>query len=235
MVCLSVVDTGRGIGPAAKALIFDRLYQDPTSVDHNRSGLGLGLFIAKELVQLHGGRIWVVSGLENGSTFSFTLPVYSLTKLLLPLVTREGRLRDAIVLVRVELMPVSNPPGSDWGEVCKQSLDTLRRCVYLDKDLVIPGIGNVQNKETFFVAASTELGMAEIMMTRIREQLETGAGFKDTAVLTVSATAVRLPTANKPLEELVHAVADQIAEMGASALAANRPNSANEPTSSLTN
>jgi hypothetical protein len=62
MVYLSVADTGRGIGPEARALIFERLYQDPNSADNNPSGLGLGLFMAKELVELHGGRIWARAG-----------------------------------------------------------------------------------------------------------------------------------------------------------------------------
>src|SRR5260370_39580280 len=56
-VYISVTDTGRGISPEAKALIFERLYQDPDSVDNNRSGLGLGLFICREIVRLHPARI----------------------------------------------------------------------------------------------------------------------------------------------------------------------------------
>ena len=58
-VQVSVTDTGRGISPEAKSLIFERLYQDPNSVDDSRKGLGLGLYISKELVRLHGGQIWV--------------------------------------------------------------------------------------------------------------------------------------------------------------------------------
>jgi signal transduction histidine kinase len=86
-VCLSVIDTGCGIKPEARALIFERLYQDPNTVDNNRKGLGLGLFIARELVRLHGGRMWVASDPGSGSTFSFTLPLYSLAKLLAPVIT----------------------------------------------------------------------------------------------------------------------------------------------------
>jgi signal transduction histidine kinase len=214
MVYLSVTDTGRGIGPESKALIFERLYQDPNSVDNNRSGLGLGLFIAKELVELHGGRIWVVSEIADGSTFSFTLPLYSLAKLLFPVITREGRLRDAIVLVKVELTPVSSPPRTNWKEVCRQALHTLRRCVYLDKDLVLPVMGNAGTNETFFVAASTDLERAEIMMKRIREQLEAGTGFKAAGVLKVSASAVLLPfdEDGKSVEERVQLLADRITE-----------------------
>ena len=91
-VHVSVADTGRGISPEAKALIFERLYQDPNSVDDSRKGLGLGLYIAKELVRLHGGKIWVESQLSHGSTFTFTLPLFSLAKFLAPVITQHGPL-----------------------------------------------------------------------------------------------------------------------------------------------
>jgi len=224
MVYLSVTDTGRGISPEARALIFERLYQDPNSVDNNRAGLGLGLFIAKELVELHGGRIWVVSEIENGSTFSFTLPLYSLEKLLFPLITYEGRLREAIVLVRVELIPLSNPPRPNWKDVCQKSLETLRRCIYLDKDLILPVSGNIGTSKIFLVAASTDLPGAEVMMKRIREQLAMGAGFKGAGLLKVSASSVPLPSTEtgKTLEALVQAVADQLTEMAMLRLASRQ-------------
>ena len=225
MAYISVTDTGRGIGPEARALIFERLYQDPNSVDNNRSGLGLGLFIAQQLVELHGGRIWVASEIGNGSTFSFTLPLYSLAKLLFPVITYAGQLREAIALVRVELTSFSDPPRGSWKDVCQQSLETLRRCVYLDKDLVLPVSGNIGSSRILLVAASTDLVGAEVMMKRIREQLEAGPGFKDAALLKVSATNVRLPSAagGGPLENLVQAVADEITEMAGCALATKRP------------
>ena len=56
-VYLSVNDTGRGISPQALPRIFERLFQDPEAVEGNRSGLGLGLYIAKEVISLHGGRM----------------------------------------------------------------------------------------------------------------------------------------------------------------------------------
>jgi hypothetical protein len=225
MAYISVADTGRGIAPEARPLIFERLYQDPNSVDNNRTGLGLGLFIAKELVELHGGRIWVASEIGVGSTFSFTLPLYSLAKLLFPVITYAGQLRQAIALVRIELTPLSNPPRANWKDICQQSLDTLRRCVYLDKDLVLPVMGDVGTSRVFLVAASTDLVGAEIMMTRIREQLVAGAGFKAAGFLQVSASAVPLPSTETggPLEVLVQTVADGVTEMAAWALATKRP------------
>ena len=192
-VYISVMDTGCGISPEARALIFERLYQDPNAVDNNRKGLGLGLFIAKELVNLHGGRIWVASEPGSGSTFSFTLPLYSIAKLLLPVITHEGRLREDIVLVKVGLKPRSKPIQANWRETCRGCFDVLQRCVYLDKDLVLPAMTVGGAEETFVVVASTDLVRANVMMTRIREQLEKVNGLNGTGELEVSALAVPLP------------------------------------------
>jgi sigma-B regulation protein RsbU (phosphoserine phosphatase) len=237
MVYVSVADTGQGIGSEAKALIFERLYQDPNSVDNNRAGLGLGLFIAKELVELHGGRIWVASEVGNGSTFSFTLPLYSLAKLLFPVITYEGRLREAVVLVKVELTPLPGVTRSNWKEICQRALETLGRCVYVDKDLVLPVTGNLGLNEIFLVAASTDLQRAEIMMKRIREQLEAGAGFKAAGLLQLSAAAVALPSRDDgPLEALVQKTADRITEMAMTTLDEKPfPPSANGDESAPTN
>jgi sigma-B regulation protein RsbU (phosphoserine phosphatase) len=211
-IYISVTDTGCGIGPEAKALIFERLYQDPNSVDNNRAGLGLGLYIAKEVVQRHGGRIWVASEPGHGSTFSFTLPLYSLPKLLFPVVTHQNQLRDSFVLVKVELTPLVVPPLGHWKETCQKCFDILSRCVYLDKDLVLPVMGNSGTAETFFVVASTDLQHAGIMVARIRDQIEAGADLKASGVLKVSAAALPRPSAegSQALEQLVQALADSI-------------------------
>jgi two-component system cell cycle sensor histidine kinase/response regulator CckA len=72
---VEVSDTGCGIDPKMGERIFERLYQVPGSTRASRKGLGLGLYICKELVTGHGGRIWATRRSQNGSTFSFTLPV----------------------------------------------------------------------------------------------------------------------------------------------------------------
>lgn len=75
-VCVSVTDTGRGIDPAEHQRIFSRLGQVDDNSAESRKGLGLGLFICKEIVRRHGGDISVESTLGAGSTFYFTLPKY---------------------------------------------------------------------------------------------------------------------------------------------------------------
>ena len=70
----SVSDTGIGIPENAIDKIFDRFYK----VDTASSGTGLGLPMAKEIIEMHGGRIWAESKEGKGSTFSFTIPVNGL-------------------------------------------------------------------------------------------------------------------------------------------------------------
>jgi signal transduction histidine kinase len=69
-VQLSITDTGCGIRPDVLPHIFDRYF----TTTPGGQGTGLGLYIAKEIIEAHGGRIWVNSELGRGSTFSFTLP-----------------------------------------------------------------------------------------------------------------------------------------------------------------
>ncbi len=217
---ISVADTGRGIGPESLALIFERLYQDENAVDSSRKGLGLGLYISKELVNLHGGKIWVASQLGEGTTFSFTLPVYSLPKLLLPVIAHNGELRPAIALMRVDLTPLTKPPRGTWKETCHQALELLQRCVYVDKDLVLPAMSKSGPEETFFVVASTDMEHADIMLTRVSEQLSAMPQLKATGTVQATVRPVGLEAAfmesgktPMKLEEQVQAVADRVTEM----------------------
>jgi signal transduction histidine kinase len=69
-VRISVADTGAGIPAEQLPHIFGRFWQADRS---DRRGIGLGLAIAKGIVEAHGGRIWVESTVEKGTTFYFTL------------------------------------------------------------------------------------------------------------------------------------------------------------------
>ena len=77
---ISISDTGEGIAPEKMKTIFERFSQ---LHKQDRRGIGLGLYIAKMMIEEHPGRIWVESKLGEGSTFHFTLPL------------RSGAIRDA--------------------------------------------------------------------------------------------------------------------------------------------
>src|SRR5262245_54899290 len=71
---LSVTDTGPGIPEEHQARIFEQFHQVDSSNTKAKGGTGLGLAIAKQIVEMHGGRIWVESTLGKGSTFQMELP-----------------------------------------------------------------------------------------------------------------------------------------------------------------
>ena len=66
-------DNGVGIAESALPHVFERFWQIDSST---RRGLGLGLHICKNIIETHGGRIWVESEVGKGSIFRFTLPVH---------------------------------------------------------------------------------------------------------------------------------------------------------------
>ncbi len=74
-VILYVADQGIGIPPEEIPHIFDRFYRVDSSLRRSTAGTGLGLFLAKAIVEAHGGQIWVRSEPGKGTTFFFSLPV----------------------------------------------------------------------------------------------------------------------------------------------------------------
>jgi PAS domain S-box-containing protein len=77
---LSVSDTGCGLAAQERDRLFDRLCQSNNGEVANGQGIGLGLYICRELVELHGGKIWVDSEPGKGSTFSFRIPLQKPTR-----------------------------------------------------------------------------------------------------------------------------------------------------------
>ncbi|MBK9608082.1 MAG: GAF domain-containing protein [Betaproteobacteria bacterium] len=72
---VTVRDTGRGVDSADQARIFEEFQQAAGAPGSPRDGAGLGLAIARRIVELHGGKLWVESAPGAGSTFSFSLPL----------------------------------------------------------------------------------------------------------------------------------------------------------------
>ncbi len=74
MVEIQIADTGYGISPEHQKNMFQKFYRVPT-LENVERGTGLGLAICKNMVEAHGGRIWLESAVDVGSTFYFTLPM----------------------------------------------------------------------------------------------------------------------------------------------------------------
>ena len=76
---ISVRDSGPGISERDQLLIFEEFRQADSSVTKEKGGTGLGLPIARRIVEMHGGKLWVASKLGEGSTFFVTLPIKAKT------------------------------------------------------------------------------------------------------------------------------------------------------------
>ena len=75
-VAFIVKDYGIGIDKEEQEKIFERFYRAKGKEEQTYPGFGIGLFIAKEFVEKHGGKVWVESEKGKGSVFTFTLPIF---------------------------------------------------------------------------------------------------------------------------------------------------------------
>ena len=105
-VVVSVTDTGMGIAHADQAKVFERFKQVGDTLTDKPKGTGLGLPICREIVEHHGGKIWVESEPGKGSTFSFSLPAGDASQVSLPLdlasVVRQLREQVVVTTPRTE-------------------------------------------------------------------------------------------------------------------------------------
>ena len=191
-LCLSVSDTGGGISPENRETIFDRLAQIKGSAEASRSGLGLGLFIAKELVSRHGGRIWVKSQLGHGSTFYFTLPVFSLAKLCAHIFTVSNLEKGFVMFITVHVATIE--------EIRK----VLEHCIHAGQDVLLPSMNDAEPEETFFIIACTDPNGFQVVASRIRRELHT---FDNASKLKPVISSTTLPVApgqtrNEQISEL---------------------------------
>jgi signal transduction histidine kinase len=211
-VLVTVKDTGCGITEQAKPLVFERLFQEENATSAARKGLGLGLSICKDLVTRQGGRIWVESEVGRGSTFYFTLPVFSLCRMLFPIVTDHGAIRSSISLVTVKLAPMPVTSALEaWSKTRQQFLDVLQRCILPDKDLLLPSMGHPEMGEFFFIVAGTDAQGADVLLRRIKEQTMRCLPVSASSVLNVSSQPVEVsPPEGQSLEAQVESVIGQI-------------------------
>ena len=197
-------DTGCGISPQDCEVVFERLAQVKSTTEASRSGLGLGLFISRELVLLHGGRIWVESQLGSGSTFYFTLPVFSLSKLCAPVFSAPSLEDGSVTLIAVDVVAVEAFQTNILPEVRR----VLERCIRPGQDVLLPLMNEGESLETFFIVAWTNASGGAVMATRIDRQLQK---FDDVAKLKpeISSTTL-LMSPGQPREAQINEVMTQI-------------------------
>jgi signal transduction histidine kinase len=170
LLLVEVSDTGCGIDPEAAEHIFEHLYQVTDPGRAGRSGLGLGLHIAKDLVIRQGGEIWVESEPQVGSRFFFTLPIFSLAGLIRPILKHEKKPGEAIAIITVEIDSRDGSPDVP-RRIRDLARSVLQQCLRPDTDVLLPNIGPDCDHKLFFVVAYTQPQGAEIIGRRIQGQL----------------------------------------------------------------
>ncbi len=209
-----VSDTGCGISTDAADRIFERLYQaGDNSGEAGRKGLGLGLYISRELIHRQGGNIWVESEVGRGSTFFFTVPSFSLAGILAPILS-SGRRRESLALISVSVISRGGWSSAEArASAVRSGLHLLRRCVLPDLDVVLPQMESPGGIERLFIVANANASGAEILVNRIRGQIERSLELQDPSLIwEVSWDAVVIPNDvdGLPESEFCTAVADLI-------------------------
>jgi signal transduction histidine kinase len=173
LLVFRVSDTGCGIAPGMTERIFERLFQASDPASAGRQGLGLGLYICKELVTLQGGQIWAQSTPGQGAILSVTLPMFSLRNLIAPAFRKARRAHTPLTLVVSQI-------GSDTGWLSDEARAQhtqgvramLQRCLLSDLDVLLPKMGSAGAAELFFIVALTDSIGAESLTRRIRQQFD---------------------------------------------------------------
>jgi PAS domain S-box-containing protein len=167
-VCVSVCDSGCGISAEKREIIFDRLAQLQSSGEVSRSGLGLGLFISRELVSRHNGRIWLDSRPGHGSTFYFTLPVFSLAKYCSHIFSRPNLDAGSVTLIAIDVVEVK---GGVQAEILREIRQILERCIHAGQDVLLPATADEGPIVTFFIVACTDPKGSALIAGRILRDL----------------------------------------------------------------
>lgn len=198
-LCVSVHDSGPGVPHNEKDKIFEYLYQADGAIDDKRKGLGIGLYICREIITRHEGLIWVdgnghgepvrevgdVGDVEDtgdagrGSTFSFTLPIFSLETLVGQLMTSENAVSGNFGILTIEVF--STPPRKLTNQdekVMSEVWNILRYCVLVDYDLVLPRLRRLADGEIFLVLACSPPWGIDALVRRIKGQLRQCAALR---------------------------------------------------------
>ncbi len=211
---VEISDTGCGVSAENRERIFERMHQDPNSLEHSRKGLGLGLYICRELLACHGGRIWLDRSSPEGSTFCFTLPSFSLARLLGAKLVERDALREDLTLISLRLV----------GRVEDRARDALRdlveRSTYPDRDLVLPPPTDDDGEAGLVVLASTDARGAAALCARMQAAVRSSDALAELdGLLRVSHQELDLSEERSlPLERAVARIAERVATLQLQAL-----------------
>ena len=177
---IAVTDTGPGIVKSEHEKVFEYLYQVENKSETDHRGLGIGLHICKELVSSQGGQIWVRSHRGHGSTFAFTLPMFSLESQLASIVKAADLITHSVALVTVEISHAGERLlGPQDQAALRDAWDALQSCALTNLVVLLPRVPHALSRELFFVVACANEGSAEVLAGQLRHQLARCQSLRD--------------------------------------------------------
>jgi len=173
VVQVCVRDDGPGIAPEQRSRIFERFYRVAEASADHPGGLGLGLYITRELVKAHGGDLSLTGKIGQGSTFTFTLPIFSLARILLPLMSPSNLATGSVALITLKIPEMPNCSALDLGRYLRSVRTAVKSCIYESRDLVLP-IMHVKGLERMVhVVAFTDDEGVKAIVKRLQDHLST--------------------------------------------------------------
>lgn len=205
LMLLEVTDSGCGIEPQMADRIFERLFQASDPALAGRKGLGLGLYICKELVTRQGGQIWAGSAPGKGAVFCVTLPIFSLVNLIALPLRKERQMNAQVTLVMSEIGSQTGWLSDEVRAEHSQGVrELLQSCLHSDLDVLLPRMGPAGAAELFFIVAVTDGIGGEAITRRIRDRWDASEYIR-TAGLT-------LATSYRPLDAIERNASESPAE-----------------------
>jgi hypothetical protein len=178
-VLVSVRDTGCGVAPEARDRIFDSMQQESDGDRRRRKGLGIGLYLCKEVVTRHGGSIWVETERGKGSTFCFTLPEFDFAKLIAPAISARG---ESTAVIRVDLAPADAPASHGVPEALARRAYHLAKTCLRPGDVMLPRFLHAGALESYFAVAPADLAGMQSICARIRKQFAASAELRESQI-----------------------------------------------------
>jgi anti-sigma regulatory factor (Ser/Thr protein kinase) len=211
---ISVSDTGCGIQPKETGKLFQRLYQAADSNGLNRGGLGIGLYLCKEFVCAHGGKIWVESRFGEGSTFSFTMPIFRLERHLAAIVGPDNVRQTPMAVIRLRVRAKDLVPIQAAGALREIRLTLAAKCP--SGAVVLPEMPESKMAEAVVIVVNADAPTAKEMARGIQADPALCAAVKENG-LSLESRVVMLDQASGSLQEFakevegaLHALSDEV-------------------------
>ncbi len=171
----SVSDTGMGIKEEDLEKIFDKFYRSTESRLKGIEGTGLGLPIAKSLVEAHNGRIWAESEVGKGSTIYFTLPLYHEVEIFKGFfddsIRRSGKEQTSLAFIILQIKDYDVLKNSLEERVCRELHHEIFKIIKQVVRRPTDWVGKYRGEDMYAILAESNRDGAQSILKRIKNKI----------------------------------------------------------------